>query len=162
MSAHSGLTGADLHESKGAAAASANTIPVSDGAGSTTWKKIPSSSIDTTSIKNTNKMNISYQIPSAASVSDIYIPVPRAGNLVRVDASLSIGITVTDLTLTIRNGGSTIGTVVIAQSGSTAGSTGNTTISSGNAFTAGSNVRISTNAVTGAAVVIVVLDFDNT
>lgn len=162
MPAHNTLTGADLHESKGVASASANTVAVADGAGSTNWTKVTASSIDTTTILNLNKMTLTYQIPTAASASDIYIAVPRAGNLVKVSATLNIGITVTDLTLTIRNGATISGTLVIPQAGSTAGTTGNTTALSTNSFAADSVVRVSTNATTGAAVVIVILDFTNT
>lgn len=42
---HSGLTGADLHESKGVAAAAANTIFVADGAGSGTFQTLPAAAI---------------------------------------------------------------------------------------------------------------------
>jgi hypothetical protein len=38
---HSALTGTDLHEPKGVAAASANRVYVSDGAGSGSWAKVP-------------------------------------------------------------------------------------------------------------------------
>jgi len=44
--AHSGLTGADLHEPKAIAAAAANKVYVSDGAGSGTWQKITSAQQD--------------------------------------------------------------------------------------------------------------------
>lgn len=46
--AHSTLTGADLHEPKGIAAAAANKVYVSDGAGSGTWQKITASELDGT------------------------------------------------------------------------------------------------------------------
>lgn len=42
---HSGLTGLDLHESKGTAAAAANTVFVADGAGSGTYQKVPGAAI---------------------------------------------------------------------------------------------------------------------
>lgn len=42
---HSGLTGADLHESKGVAAATANTIFVADGAGSGSFQTLPAAAI---------------------------------------------------------------------------------------------------------------------
>lgn len=48
---HSALTGADLHEPKGAAGASANTVYVATGAGSGTWKKVvPGDSVDATGV----------------------------------------------------------------------------------------------------------------
>lgn len=48
MSVHASLTGLNLHEPKGADAASANTVYVSDGLGSGTWQKLDGSSIATT------------------------------------------------------------------------------------------------------------------
>ena len=37
MTQHSALTGADLHEPKGVAAASAGTVYIADGVGSGSW-----------------------------------------------------------------------------------------------------------------------------
>jgi hypothetical protein len=47
--AHKNLTGADLHEPKGVAAATADHVYVADGAGSGTWQKVTSASLDATS-----------------------------------------------------------------------------------------------------------------
>ena len=55
-SAHSTLTGSDLHEPKGYATASADTVYVADGAGSGTQQKIAAGQINTSSIKNVNKV----------------------------------------------------------------------------------------------------------
>lgn len=41
---HSGLTGANLHEPKGASSAAANTVYVANGAGSGTWQKTKAAS----------------------------------------------------------------------------------------------------------------------
>jgi hypothetical protein len=46
--AHKNLTGADLHEPKGADAAAANKVYVSNGAGSGTWQKLTASQLETT------------------------------------------------------------------------------------------------------------------
>ena len=162
MPLHSGLTGADLHESKGVAAASANSVAVADGAGSTTFKKITTLSADTASWVAINKMNYIVTIPSAAAVSDFYIPFNRAGNVVRIDAALCGAITVTDLTLTVRNGATVIGTLTIPQAGSAAGTAGGITISSNNAIALGGVLRITSNAVTGAVPVVITIDVTNT
>jgi len=42
---HSALTGANLHEPKGADAAAVDTVPVSDGAGGTSWRKVASDEV---------------------------------------------------------------------------------------------------------------------
>lgn len=162
MPLHSTLTGADLHESKGVAAASANTVAVADGAGSTTWKKFTTSSADATSWVAINKMNYTIQVPSAAATSDNYIPFNRAGNVVRVDAALCGAITVTDLVVTIRNGATVIGTITIPQAGSAAGTEGGVTISTNNAIALGGVLRVSTNAVTGAVPIVITVDVTNT
>ena len=59
MVAHATLTGAELHECKGADSAPANTVRVSDGAGSGAWQKITLDSINTASVKNLNKRALS-------------------------------------------------------------------------------------------------------
>lgn len=46
--AHADLTGADLHEPKGADTAAADKVYVSNGTGSGTWQKITSSQLDST------------------------------------------------------------------------------------------------------------------
>lgn len=46
--AHKNLTGTDLHEPKGVAAAAVDKVYVSDGAGSGTWKKLTASQLETT------------------------------------------------------------------------------------------------------------------
>jgi hypothetical protein len=43
--AHSSLTGADLHEAKGTAAAASNTVFVADGAGSGAYAKVPAAAM---------------------------------------------------------------------------------------------------------------------
>jgi hypothetical protein len=45
--AHSTLTGSNLHEPKGVAAATANTVYVADGAGSGAWDTLPRAGLDT-------------------------------------------------------------------------------------------------------------------
>lgn len=48
---HSVLTGTDLHESKGVAAAPANRVYLTDGAGSGSWTTVPSAAIDAAGVK---------------------------------------------------------------------------------------------------------------
>lgn len=45
MSVHSTLTGADLHEPKGADSASIDTVYVANGAGTGVWKKLDSNQV---------------------------------------------------------------------------------------------------------------------
>jgi hypothetical protein len=76
--AHATLTGAELHECKGADSASANTVRVSDGSGSGTWQKISIDNINTSSVKNLNKQWDSFVIKSITDPnSRIYIPIDQ-------------------------------------------------------------------------------------
>ncbi len=78
MVAHATLTGAELHECKGADAASANTVRVSDGSGSGTWQKITVDSVNLSSIKNLNKQWDSFVIKSTTDPnSRIYVPIDQ-------------------------------------------------------------------------------------
>jgi hypothetical protein len=76
--AHATLTGAELHECKGADSASANTVRVSDGSGSGTWQKITIDSINTTSVKNLNRQWDSFVVKSTTDPnSRIYVPIDQ-------------------------------------------------------------------------------------
>ena len=78
MVAHATLTGEELHECKGADAASANTVRVSDGSGSGTWQKITVDSVNLSSIKNLNKQWDSFVIKSTTDPnSRIYVPIDQ-------------------------------------------------------------------------------------
>ena len=52
---HKDLTGVSLHESKGVAAASANTVYVANGSGSGTWEKV-----DKDAVKNNSEAMVEY------------------------------------------------------------------------------------------------------
>lgn len=111
MSIHSTLTGTDLHESKGAAAAAANTVAVADGLGSATWKGLPVAAIDPTGFKNLNKTVLYvpfFNIPSQANspITQYLIYVPFA-------------CTVTSMSLLVAAAGNANGTstIVVNNSG---------------------------------------------
>ena len=74
---HANLTGADLHEPKGAAAASVNQVYVANGSGSGTWQKISTASINLSSLKLINTIQFSGAIPDVSTNGSNYlVPVP--------------------------------------------------------------------------------------
>jgi hypothetical protein len=146
MVAHASLTGANLHEPKGAASASADTVYVADGAGSGSWVKVDSANIDTTSIFNTNKFTLTAVLDDVSTASSVYIPMPFACTVNSVYSALQAAITGADATVTVRNNSDTsMGTLTIAQSGSAAGDVDSLSPSSNNTFTAGQRMRIQTD-----------------
>lgn len=122
MPQHSALTGSDLHEPKGAAGASVNTVYVADGAGSGTWEKVSADSIDTSSIFNTNTGFIVETIADVSTATTIYIPTSRAITIDKIVSVLHGAITVADSTITVRNASAaSMGTLTIAFTGSGSG-----------------------------------------
>jgi hypothetical protein len=124
MTAHSALTGTDLHEPKGIASASVNTGYFADGAGSGTWQKVTASNIDTTSIKNINQRYYTLTIPDICTADRILFPVPESSSLTSVRGVISAAITVANCGLTLtKNGGTTLGTGTVLFTGSAKGDT---------------------------------------
>jgi hypothetical protein len=122
MPQHSALTGSDLHEPKGAAGASVDTVYVADGAGSGTWVKIDVNNIDASSIFNTNTYFTNHVIDDVSTATKIYIPVSRGVTITKVVSVLYGAITLADSTITVKNdAGASMGTLVIAFTGSGSG-----------------------------------------
>ena len=164
MTAHSALTGAELHEPKGVASASKHTVYVADGVGSGAWNLIDADNIDTTSIKNTNKFLLTVTLQDISTADVIILPVPLAATLTRITGSLSAAIATSDATVTLTNSGSAaIGTFTITHSGSAEGDTYQLTPVSNNTFTAGTYLKISGNgASTNTARFTMVFEFTMT
>ena len=152
MVAHSTLTGAELHEPKGAAAASANTVYVADGAASGAWAKIDADNIDTSAIFNTNKFILTARIDDVSTADSIYVPIPVACTVNTVYTALGGAITSADATVTCRNNADTsMGTITVANAGSAAGDVDSLTPASNNTFTAGQRIRIDTDGGSSTA-----------
>lgn len=162
--AHSALTGSDLHELKGASSASADTVPVADGAGSHVWEKITSDSIDSTSIFNTNKYKLTIRIADLNTAELIYVPVPVASTLTKVWSCISATIATADSTIDFLNhAGANMGTITVAFSGSAAKDVDSLTPSSNNTFAAGEVLTIDNNGeCTNTCPTILVLEFTQT
>lgn len=123
MALHKDLTGTDLHESKGVAAAAANTLYVADGLGSGTWKKLTNSTLDLTSVQSPNTYRLTGVITDVSAPSAILIPVPVNSTFVSARLVLGGAITVADSVVSFtRNDGSSFGsTVTITQAASAEG-----------------------------------------
>ncbi len=144
MATHASLTGGNLHEPKGVSSAAANTVYVANGSGSGTWQTLTSSSINTGSILNVNKYKFAVQMDDISTADFILVPVPSSATLTKCTVILNNAITSADSTLTFTNstGPSTLGSLAIANSGSSEGSRFTFTPGANNAFTAGSYLKI--------------------
>jgi len=106
--AHSTLTGAELHEPKGADTASSGEVYVADGSGSGAW--------------TANYYTLSAVIADVSTAETVYVPIPYAGTVAKVQSVLEGAITVADATVTVKdNAGNSMGTLTVAYSGSAAG-----------------------------------------
>lgn len=142
MSLHSTLTGSDLHENKGVAAASNNTVATASG-GATVWQKVNANMVDTSSIFNTNSWAVTAFIADIGTAQNVYVPIPFACTLSRVDTILGGAITTANSTLTLtKNGASSMGTITITQVGSAEGDLDSLSPVSNNTFVQGDYVKI--------------------
>jgi hypothetical protein len=118
MVQHNTLTGADLHECKGADAAAVNTVRVADGAGSGTWKKLTVDSIDVSSIKNANKQTMLVTVDPAV-LTTVYIPIEQTKTLTGLIVIANTTTTGSITTTANKNGAAIGSTVVVSNSAGT-------------------------------------------
>lgn len=137
MAAHSTLTGADLHEPKGAAAAASGTVYVSDGAGSGSWTSLAAAKVTVADADgnftgadvetvltelNDKTMVLSGVLADVSAVSTLLIPIGFSCTVLSIDFILGGAITVADATVTItRSDGAAMGTDTIEFTGSAEG-----------------------------------------
>ena len=158
MPQHSALTGSDLHEPKGADAASADTVYVANGAGSGTWEKVTADSVDQTSLKNVNKGLIVVTIPDVSTSSFILVPFSVALTVTKITSVLYGTIATADATLSCTNNGSaSLGSIVIEDSGSGEGDIDSLTPGSNNSFTANTYLKIETDAASTNTVPVTIM-----
>lgn len=145
MAEHKDLTGADLHEAKGAATAAANTVLQADGAGSAQWNDIISP------LKAANRIAVSIRITDISAPDTDWIPAPMAGTIVGIAVTLHNAITAADTTLTFRINGVAItgSTIVCAFTGSAPGSTFTSTPSANNTVAQWQPIEIITDGASG-------------
>ena len=145
MALHSALANAELHENKGVSAASDNTVASATSA-ATVWRKVNSNMVDTSSIFDTNKQIITTVIDDISSAATVYIVLPYACTVTKVDTALGNAITVADAVITCANhAGGSMGTITVAYTASAAGDLDSLTPSANNTFTAGQRMSIATD-----------------
>ena len=154
MPAHRDLTGADLHEPKGVAAASAGTIYAADGGGSGSWQKVTTSNIDTASVFSVNNFFLTCTLDDVSTASSVYIAIPVNCTFVKGTAVLHGALATADSIVTFHNNaGSSMGTgMTVAFSGSAAGDIDTFTPTSNNTFTANQSMRVTTDGASANTV----------
>ena len=163
MALHSALTGSELHENKGVAAASNNTVATA-ASSATVWQKVNSNMIDTASIFDTNRGVISAVIDDVSTAGTVYIVFPFAVTINKIRTVLGGAITGADSVITVRNhSGGSMGTLTIANSGSAAGDIDSLNPSSNNTIAADNKMSIETDgASTGAQKLYITVQFTAT
>lgn len=155
MVAHNTLTGADLHEPKGVASASADTVYVADGSGSGTWQKPEAGNITVADINTvftgTDVETVLYelyqtqnliegQFTDISSVETVLLPVPFDCTVLSIKMILAGAITGADSTVTVtRSDGAAMGNQIIAFAGSAEGTSFTFTPSGNDEFTGGTH-----------------------
>lgn len=153
MVAHADLTGANLHEPKGADSASVDTVYIADGLGSGTWQKVEADQIDQTSVLNVNKFSLTVYFPDIGTSGSIYVPLGVDCKLTKVTSVINGAIATTNTVLTVANyAGTTIGTITIAFSGSAAGDIDTLNAASNNTFLANTFLKITSDGATSSTV----------
>ena len=150
---HKDLTGASLHEPKGVASASAHNVYVANGSGSGTWEKVDKDAINTSSIKNLNKIYLTYTIPDISTSGSHFVVTPIAGDINKIYSTINNAITSANCGLTFEIGGTAVtnGAITIAHSGSAAGTVDSSTPSGQKTLTAGQAIEIITDGASSTA-----------
>lgn len=157
MAEHSNLTGADLHECKGASTAAANTLLQATGSGTATFVDVLST------LKARNRITLFTQFTDISTASSEWVASPMAGKVIGIYVTLHGAITVANSTVTAEIAGVPLTglSITITQAGSAAGSTFSGTPSGANAIAAGQALEIITDgASTTAAVATVTVLID--
>lgn len=160
MAEHVDLTDPNLHEPKGAAAASANTVYIADGAGSGAWDKVATAQLDYADVlasiqtdvddgdlELTGVFFMTVVLNDVSAASDILVPVIDDCTLVSASLVLGGAITVANASVTFTNSAAASmgGAVTITQAGSAEGTTFSFTASGNNVFTGPTWFKIATD-----------------
>jgi len=132
---HSTLTGSDLHEPKGTAAANTGQVYIANGSGSGTWTA------------HHNRCVLTTRIDDISTASSAWVVTPIAGTISKIYSVISGAITSGAAVLTAEIGGTAVtnGVLTVAVSGSAAGIIDVATPTANNTVTAGSAIEIATD-----------------
>lgn len=134
---HKDLTGADLHEPKGAASATSGQVYVADGSGSGSWQN------PLTNVKNLNSFVRDVTITDIGTAnSNAFLVANSNCRLTRIRAVVDASVT-GDAIISLYRAGVLLGqTMTIPASGSGAGVTTTLTLSPAYDFTAGQTLEL--------------------
>ena len=134
---HASLTGANLHEPKGVATASASQVYFADGAGSGLW----------TSVYQNNTVLLPFVIDDISTAGFTLVPIPTGMSFVSARVLLEKAITTANANLTFtRSDAASLGTdLTVTYTGSGEGSAFIFTATSNQALSADSYVKIATD-----------------
>lgn len=155
---HKNITEADLHATKGASTATANTVKYADGAGGEGWSKVTKAMVDTTTLPSINTKVLNTTFPDIGTPSSTFAVAPTAGKITSCIIVAPVNIMGTNA-VSIRIGGVAAGT--INTSNLVAGTTASVTLNSNNTVTAGQVIELVSDGNTSStsmAFVTLVLD----
>lgn len=148
MVAHSSLTGADLHEPKGADTASIDTVYVSNGAGSGAWVKLGADNVDVGTVLNLNKDILNIQIDDIGTAGSKFVPIVRALIISQIAVTVDVATATSATVLTFRNdAGNSMGTISIP-SATAPGTVLTLTPTTNNSFVANTKFQIESDGGT--------------
>lgn len=143
MALHSELTDPELHEPKGVSTAQSGAVYVANGTGGGLWQPIGYQSIDSTTVKGLGQYRVYITIKDITVASSVYVPIAGTSRLDRVVGVITGAITGADSAISFKNnGGSTMGTLTVAATGSAAGNVYDTGIAFSNTIVDGQYVRV--------------------
>lgn len=137
MAQHKDLTGTDLHEIKGADAATSGQIPIANGSGGAVF----------TDVNNTNKVFVTHTIDDISTAGSYWVLPGIAGTITDIGSVINGAIATADATLSFEIGGVAItsGNIVIANAGSAAGDVDTSSPSALNVITATDPIEMITD-----------------
>lgn len=140
---HSALTGSSLHETKGVSSAADNTVHYATG-GTGAWAKVNANMIDTSSIKNTNKIYLTVALNDISTPTSHWVVAPLAGTISKWYTVIENAITGANAGLTLEIGGVAVtnSAITVTQAGSAAGDVDSATPTANNTVSAGQAIEI--------------------
>lgn len=156
---HVNISDPYIHQPKGASTASANTVIIADGSGSTSWGKITTSQVDASSIKNLNTYALTVRLDNIGNAGSTFVAVPAAGTIVGmyVTPDSNMSTTATNISLEIGGVAVTNSTATLSSS-AVAGDVASAAPTANNVVTAGAAVEIiSDGGTTGSSTATVTL-----
>jgi hypothetical protein len=143
---HADMTGADVHEPKGADSASANTVYVLDGSGSGTNQKISIAQLDIDAANGVTNI-LTFEFEDVSTAASKWVVAPFAGTIGKIWSVLEGTLASVNCIFTFELGGTLItdSSITIGYSGSAAGDVDSSTPSALNIVTAGQPIEIISN-----------------